>query len=73
MYQDFNERKIQIEIEYAVRADLADDSVVPRDGLIKVIDYESTFHNTDRENIDKWLICKRPTKRTNKRQVKIKF
>ena len=73
MYQEYNKRIVKVEIEYAIRADPADDLVVPKDGVIKVLDHECRHDDTDWEGTDKWLIHKKPTKRTEKRPVLIKF
>ena len=57
-----NERRVKVLIEYAVEADPEDDSVVPKQGLIKVV------NSRDESKIR----CQRQTTRASKRQVEIK-
>ena len=48
-------------LEYAIVADPADDSVVPKQGSIKVVD----------EDDESKVICERATKRTEANKVEI--
>ena len=53
-----NKRDIQVVIEYALEANPEDESVVPREGLIKIVEFEDQ------------VICQRPTNRTIEYELK---